>query len=254
MADRVLMVMPPLNLATTAQAHLFSSTLRLFITVDTSCNTRNAPLTTEATARLPPDISGALSRWDITVLVAWPLPFSATRCHSIGGRRSGLTLAGAPGFTGTLWAACGLVRLGAALDAGSPGELGVMLVADPLRSPAGGHGDAFWEQPWISSMVPLCCELWQQGCQGSASAWVPASTEGAATVLQRSCFDCGLPLVRLPTAACLAQPRSPEVGPERHIGWGCVPVFGGMPLLRQLWPAAQGRVACTQQLAHHRSI
>ena len=107
----------------------------------------------------------------------------------------------------------------------------------------------------IPSLVPLCCERWPQCCQGVASAWTLASTEGTGTVLQRSFPDAGLPLV-VPTAARHAEPPSPETRPKRHAGWGFDLVLGGMSLLCQLWPAAQGRVACscTQQLANHKHI
>ena len=57
----------------------------------------------------------------------------------------------------------------------------------------------------------------------------------------------------VPTGTGPALPPSPEVRPKRHTGWGLVPISAGVPLLHQLWPAAQGRVACpcTTQRAYH---
>ena len=154
-----------------------------------------------------------------------------------------LTLGVPSGFTGTLWAACWAVRLGAMIDAGSPGERGAVLVADPLHLLAGVHRHAFRLQLPIPSGVPLRCEVWPQGCQGVASAWTLASTEGTASIAQCSGIHLGLPLV-LPTGTGPAQPPSPAVGPKWHTGRGldpilaaghCCPSFG--LLLKGGWPA-----------------
>ena len=162
-------------------------------------------------------------------------------------------LAGSPGFTCTLRAACGVVCLGTVANAGSPGEWGAVLVADPLHYSAGLQKHVFRLPLSIPRLMPLCCKVWPQDCQGVAYARTAASTEGAAVTSKCSDSDLSLPLVELPTAAGPAEPPSHERGPKRHAGWGLVPIFAGVPLLHQLWPAAQGRMttSCTQDIAPH---
>ena len=142
--------------------------------------------------------------------------------------------------------------LGAVVDDGSPGERGGVLVAEPLHLLVGVHTHPLRRQLFVPSRVPLCCKAWPQSCQGAASAWTLASTDVTASVMQRSCFDAGLPLVGVPAAAGHAEPPSPELGPKRHTGWGFGPILGGVPLLNKPLPAAEVRMTCScvQSLTH----